>query len=269
MVKKLAKYEIYAYSRTMLPMFIILLGVGLLTRFVQLFENNTTAYSIVNGSSIVALVVSVIVCLVMTVFVAISRYYKNLFSREGYLSFTLPVTPSQHIFTKCSIAVLFFIIGAVLSGLAIVIATEKEVLTEIFKAAAYIIKKVTAVVPAKHYVFYIIEAFVLVITSLACELLLFYACMTIGQLARKNRILLSFGVYFIYYFITQILGTIFIIVFAVFSERIVEVVGKFVAKHSFASIHLGLIGAILLTVILGTVYYIIIHYIMSKKLNLE
>lgn len=44
MVKKLMKYELASYMRSLLPFQLILLGIALLHRFVQLFENDGDAY---------------------------------------------------------------------------------------------------------------------------------------------------------------------------------------------------------------------------------
>ena len=83
MVRKLIKHEMNAFARSMLPMEIILLGMAVLTRFVQLFETESSAYNTVRTSSIVMFVIAIVVCLVMTVVVSIRRFYVNLFSSEG------------------------------------------------------------------------------------------------------------------------------------------------------------------------------------------
>ncbi len=269
MVKKLTKYEMLAYARTMLPMLIILLGVSALTRFVQFFESNTTAYGIVFWSSVVALVVSIIVCIVMTFFVAISRYYKNLFTLEGYLSFTLPVSPTQHIITKLFVAVIFTVISLVAAVLAGVIAMPGDVLAEVFKVISYLFKQLFSFGHDVHIAFYIVECIVAFFAVLCCEYLLFYACMTIGQLAKKNRVLLSFGVYFAYYFISQILGTVFLIVFSIYADSIITMIDKFSTNHPFAFIHIIICGIIVISLICSTIYFFVSHLIMRKKLNLE
>ena len=42
-----------------------------------------------------------------------------------------------------------------------------------------------------------------------------------------------------------------------------------IGNHPFETIHMGLLGTIAVTAILGGVYYLIAHGIMKKKLNLE
>ena len=97
MVKKLMKFELASYMRSLLPFQLILLGIALLHRFVQLFENDGDAYWTFFSSSTAIIIIACIVTLVATVALCIARFYKNMFTGEGYLSFTLPVTVHQHI----------------------------------------------------------------------------------------------------------------------------------------------------------------------------
>ena len=141
MVKKLLKHEMIAYSRTMLIIEAIVLGFALIARFVWAFENDSVSYSIVSVSSITAFVISIIVCLVYTFVVAITRYYKNLFGREGYLSFTLPVTVGQHIISKLLIALLYCVISLVTVVVALMIAGAGAPTVEVFKAIFYLAER--------------------------------------------------------------------------------------------------------------------------------
>ena len=47
--------------------------------------------------------------------------------------------------------------------------------------------------------------------------MLYYACISIGQTAKKNRILLAIGVYYIYTIIVQVISTVFSVVFSLLS----------------------------------------------------
>ncbi len=269
MVKKLIKYDFISYLRTLTPMYLILLAMGALNRFIQLFENDHFSYNVVFTSSLVALIISSIVCLVMTVVMGITRFYKNLYTAEGYLSFTLPVTSSQHIISKLSMLMVFTLISllAVLASLSV--AMMGDVLTEVFKAIAYILKKLFRHNGA-HLIFYILEIVLFGIALTVNQYLLYYGCITLGQTAKKNRILMAFGVYFIYYLITQVLGTIFVIT-GMFLDKIgvLEQIGNLLEENPLASTHVILILGIVLYAGLSVAYYFIIRHFMNKKLNLE
>ena len=118
MVKKLYKHEFPAWLRV-LPIFF---GVTLLTaafhRVLQIFEVNSIYYDIVNVSAIVLYAVSVLVCLAAPTVFGIVRFYKNLFTGEGYLSFTLPVTAAQHIWVKTLTASAMVLLTMLLLGVS-------------------------------------------------------------------------------------------------------------------------------------------------------
>ena len=109
----------------------------------------------------------------------------------------------------------------------------------------------------------------LVVVS-AVSMLLFYTCIAVGQLAKKNRVLLAFGVFFGYYFACQILGTIAIIILTTYGRQLgIYKLLSWIANNSPATDHLVAAGLIVFNLILGTIYYLITQHIMKKKLNLE
>lgn len=277
MVKKLFKHEIAYYLRSMLPVYGILLAIAGFSRFIQFFETDNTVYNTVNIIAILTYVVAIIAVLAMTMVFTITRYYRNLFTSEGYLSFTLPVTSTQHIFTKLSTAVLFHVLSLVVILLSVCIITAGDVLVEVVKAVAYIVdlvperlaftfKETTAAQWQVNIWLFVIEFILLFIAAIIHQMLLYYGCITVGQTFSKNRILAAVGVYFGYYMITQAIGTVFIIV------------SQFLPWETFADIfyaapigciHTLAISYILLNLLIATGLFAISHVIIRRKLNLE
>lgn len=270
MVKKLFKHEILAYLRVWIPIQIILLGVSALGRIIQFFESETTIYNTIFGSMIFVYVVTVIVSLGFTFFFAITRFYKNLFTGEGYLSFTLPVTTKQHIMTKLWTAVLFFVMSIFTVLLSVCIITAGDVLAEIIKLIGYFFNNEISSEFMPHLAIYIAEIISLCFVVVISSLLLFYACISIGQTFNKNRILASIGVYFGYYFISQVINTVFVIM-----AMILERSGFFIylinhlPYQPFSPVHLFFCLLILYNAFLGFIYYIITKKVITKRLNLE
>lgn len=269
MVKKLLKYEFISYLRTLTPMYLILLAIGLFNRVLQFFENDHFSYDIVFISSLIALIISAIVCLVMTEVIGITRFYKNLYSSEGYLSFTLPVTAGQHLFTKLFTLIVFTLLAFVATLASLSIAAMGEMLVEIFKAAGYLFKQAYEMIGI-HTVFFIIEVIVMLLVALIYGYLLYYSCITIGQTAKKNRILAAFGVYFVYYAITQVFGTIIAIVGMIFGQAgVFEALGRVFEQHPIPAMHGVFLICTVFYAALAVAFYFINRYFMNKKLNLE
>lgn len=265
MVKKLFKHEIHALWRSMAPVWGVLFGVSILGRFIQLFEQNTVVYDIISGSSIFFYIAALIACVVCPFIFAIIRFYRNLFSGEGYLTFTLPVTTGQHLWVKLTVAVMTELVTLIAAAVSVILVTFGDVTVEIGKAIWYIFKQCVEHWGA-HLPMYMVEVIVGIIVLFTVETLLFYCCICIGQQAKKNRALAAVGAYFGFYVIGQIIGTI-ILIMVTFMDW--EPLGIWVVEHPFATVHIALCGGIVLEVLLGTLFFTISYWLTSRRLNLE
>lgn len=269
MVKKLIKHEFMALARMLVPMYIILLGLSLITRILFIFENDSLVYSIIAGSSVAILAIALIVGTVYTLVSCVIRFYRNLFSKEGYLTFTLPVSVEAHLLTKLFTAVVAYIASLAIIGVAFCIATSGDLLVEIIKAAGFLLGKAGEVLGA-NLPFYFLEFTLLEIVSICMSFLLFYACMCIGQLAKRSRVLLALGVYFGYYYLVQILVTVGMVLLTMFqyTDAFSDIM-NWISNNIELFVHILLLGATVFYGVLSGVYYLIAHKIMKKKLNLE
>ncbi len=269
MVKKLIKHEFMALSRMLVPMYIILLGISLVTRIIAFFETDTVIYDIIFGMAVTVLSIALVVSLVYTTVSCIIRFYRNLFSKEGYLTFTLPVSVNAHILTKLFAAVVAYIASLAVVFIAFCIATSGELLVELFKAAGYLLGEAGEILGA-NLGLYIAETALMLFVSLCAGMLLFYACMCIGQLAKRSRVLLALGVYFGYYYLTQIIVTLGIVFMTVFQDsELFKNIAEWIALNPEATGHIALLAPTVFYAIMGGIYYLIAHTIMKKKLNLE
>ena len=277
MVKKLFRYELKSYSRSLMPMQLILFCIALLTRLIWIFESDNVAFTIFGNSAVIAFVIACIVCCVMTFVLIIRRFYKNLYSPEGYLSFTLPVNCHQHICAKLLAAMVLTVGTALALVLSICVATCGELTVELFKAAGYLLNRIFREVS----VFPVLLAILAGLLFIADTYLLFYACITIGQKAKKNRVLAAAGVYFAWYLIRQLLGTILLFLFVgVEWKEAAPRFYDFVYTNAVRFVEWGdahvagffsiIFGAIcLVEILVGLLYYFVTHRVMSRKLNLE
>lgn len=138
MLAKLLKYDFAALSRVLIPVHLAVIAVGLLamTCFgVFRFVDNSSAAApsfepfaamMFTGGVICTLALGA--ALVATFVVIVRRWYANLFTDEGYLTLTLPVSARTHVASKTIagfvwmvvdlvvLVVLFMGVMAVLSG---------------------------------------------------------------------------------------------------------------------------------------------------------
>lgn len=268
MVKKLFKHEILAWCRIMPIVYIIFLFIAAMGRFIQVFESDSVAYNIMFFSAIAVYVIGIIACFAFPTVFGIVRFYKNLYTGEGYLSFTLPVTPANHIWVKLLTAFMFDIFSFLVVILSAVVIVSGEVFSELIKAVSYVVKQIP-LDDGVHLVLYIVEIVLVLIIALLMKYLTYYMCITIGQLFNKNRILASVGVYFAYYIVCQILGTVLGVVFMILGETGVFDSITFPEVHPYAFVHITFCAMIVIYALIAMVYFLIIHRIMRKRLNLE
>ena len=269
MVKKLLKHEYLAWLRILPLVYGITLAIAVLLRMVVAFESQSVYYDIVLVSGIFMCVVALIATAVTPTIFGIVRFHRNMFTGEGYLTNTLPVTAANHLWVKVLTAVSFDILSLLVCVLAIMIATAGDVLTEIWKAGIYLLQQI----PEKylgHFSGWVAEYGLLLLVSMFCSHFVFYFCICVGQLSKKNRKLTAVGVYFGMYALTQILSTVVTVQIAALSDAgKLDPILFWIEKNIEPSIHIGLLVAVLATALITLVYYWICHHIIRKKLNLE
>ena len=273
MVKKLYKHEFAAWLRVILFFWAAPLLTGTINRIVQIFENDSIIYNILLVSSFILYGISILICLAVPTFFGIVRFYKNFFTGEGYLTFTLPATKKQLLFVKISTAVCFSVISFLVCVLSGLIVMAGEVLVEVSKVMPYLLKDVTAN-DMLHLNVMVVEYLLWMVIATASGHFFYYLCICIGQLFKKNRILAAVGVYFAFYMITQVLSTVFTVVISILAEtgalnQLIENLDNLYQNHTIAMFHATLWVGIVVTAVGVLIQWSVCHWVIHKKLNLE
>ncbi len=270
MVRKLYKHEFMAWLRVLPFFWVAMLGVAAAARFVQVFESvQSVYYWIVFGSSLLTFFFAVLVLAAVPTVFGIFRFYRNLFTGEGYLSFTLPVTPAQHLLVKATTAICFQIFSLLVVLLSFCVLTFGDMLTELLKAGFYLLKQIPQD-KILHIIGYCAEYGVLILAGCLCGHLMYYSCICIGQLLRKNRILGAVGVYFGYQVISQMISTGISLFFTLLG--VAGVLDKLIVvmdKYPNATLHVSLSSGCVISLVTAAVMWFVCYIIIRKRLNLE
>ncbi len=270
MVKKLLKHEFIYYFRTFGMFLPIVLAVGVVTRIFLFLDNGSVISELATASSVFMLIVACVALILLSSVVSVVRFYKNMYSSEGYLTFTLPVTNSEHIFVKLLATTVCEAICVVTVIAAGAIAISGELFMDLIRGLGNALRAFFSLYGAANAVAFIIEAILLFILSAVSGTLLYYACITVGQMAKKNRILMAFGAYFIYYVATQMISTAFVIIITILEmSGALDSIGTWLSTNSVVAIHIYLCGTIVISTVLAAAYWLVTQRIMTKKLNLE
>ena len=90
MLGKVLKYDLKSLIKNLIPLYVVLFGLGLMIRILGLFDN-VSIIAIVCGLMIVALVLVSFLSVVLTGIFSVKYYLENLFKDQAYLTHTLPV----------------------------------------------------------------------------------------------------------------------------------------------------------------------------------
>ena len=275
MVRKLYKHEFWALFKWIIPLNLFCLVLAIISR-INLEFSDSEATNIAAAIMAFVFMLSVIALVAISFVIVIVRFYKNLLSHEGYLTFTVPVTPVTHIVCKliCGTAVL--LMSSLVLGLSFgIIASEgisSSDLSEVFEAFEYIFGFDFSVIPLYRVVVLFVSYGILSVFSVMHGLLFIYAAMALGQRSRRNRVSWAVGWYFIISTIRSIITNVINGLLTYSGEHAyVEPVydaGE-MAMMAVDSLQITATFGIIENVIWGSIFFGITYYILTHKLNLE
>ena len=202
---------------------------------------------------------------VLTQILMIQRYYKNLFTDEGYLTNVLPVSATDHILAKMLVfgawnilnglsvlaSVSFLILPSAIqyfSGHSLILNNQAVTFSDFLN---YVWTQITCVADAAFSLIGITSRLGMALfsivgffASLFFGILLIYACISIGSLVSSHKIL------------TAVLSGI-------------GIVQIFQTSTPPAAVTTSSVSTLVITVVLCVVLFLICRYILSRRLNLS
>ncbi len=270
MLGKLIKYEFRASGRLLLPIYGAVVIMGLISSiFIRLrpdFSFGGKLLTVASAISMILFFVLIVAAIIASYIFAIYRYKKNLLDSEGYLMNTLPVSVWQNISAKLIPAVIYqllSIVVAFIAGLLFFIIGSNVTATDLFGAAERFFEEL-ARVSNVHLWLVLAEITILLLISLATSNLMVYAALSAGHSYTNHKMLISVGVYVIFYIASQFINTFLLIAAGTFLDNILTGV-----ELTDALPHMLMGGIILLETAYGAIYFFISGYFMKNKLNLQ
>lgn len=279
MLGKLFKHEWIAISKLLVVIHGFILIFAILSRI--LFEvggglNVVMADGADNILAVIALlmifaIVLFIFCAAMFTSVYIAyRFYKNVFTDQGYLTNTLPVTPTQIIVSKGLTALLWTIIDlAVLAVALLIMFADGEFMSALMPT---LVRLISYLAPMPPFGWIIL---VMVLLSPFLMIIHMYFCVAVGSLVPNHKILGAIGVYIVSYIIVQIISTVILVVtgfgFSVGSmdASTANMTGAQASQYIMGILTPMFLVSVICEIIAIVAFFLVTKYIMTKKLNLE
>ena len=285
MVRKLYKHEFAALFKWIIPINLICLLISLVAKLfsVILDVTESTPIYFFNGIFLFAYGVSLISLAVITFAIVVSRFYKHLLSHEGYLTFTIPVSPIAHIVCKMvcgTIATLisYFIMGLSL-GVIISSVSASEGTNSVLKEIVWMLSEYwgfdVSLIPVHRVVMLALSYGMNIVVTTMSGLLFTYAAMALGQRSQKNRVASAVGWYFIINIIRNTITSIFEFILMNAgrgSEEVLEESTLTMAESTMLyvnSLHISSVISQIDAIIWGALFFWITSHMLTKKLNLE
>lgn len=260
---KLLKYEWKACARTCLPLYGVLILMSLISRMLYVIPKNASLDFMLPAIGSMLYMGVMMAAFVVTAVILIQRFYKNLLGSEGYLMFTLPVTVSQHLFSKTIIAVVMIALSGIAAFLSIGIFADMSFGT-------LFVDMIKGVARSGGLLFGL-ELLVLAVLGIAGMALFLYMCIALGHLASRHRLLMSIVWYVVLSTALQVLMLMVMMgVGNAVPEPFVDLMKVWWSGITpMGAAHLMLRCCCVFALISDAVCFLVTRWILTHKLNLE
>ncbi len=215
MLKKLLKYEYRATYKLYLILYLIVIGLAFINRLLYALDfSRNVVLSVLSGMFTVTIVLSCIGLYFATLIFILFRFYKNLFTDEGYLMFTLPVSPLKLIISKIIVGMTWIIGSMVVIGASVAImlfnTSTLDTLKELWNLMGYNIFDLLFDGEILQFVIFIVNYIVGVLSTIC----FIYLAVAFGQVMMpRHKIAGSILSYFIITIINSILSSIISLIY--------------------------------------------------------
>ncbi len=271
MLGKLIKHDLIATWKVTVALDSLLIILGILTAVVVRtipHLNDSFGMGLFMFSSVGLFYIGVIAANIVTLIYLVIRYYRNLYTSEGYLTFTLPVKTDMIIHSKVITGGIWMFLCYLCTFISIFIAGTGFIATvdvsreEIRRAFGEMIDIMGFGDPA----FVAVLIFTLLITPFAAVLCMYFS-VSVGQLWQSHKILGAVLCVIGLYVVNQIVSQV-----AFFGSGFWQLMSSSGSDidASFARIYRNMLMILtVITAIEGAIYYAVCIIISKTKLNLD
>lgn len=275
MLNKLLKYDFKAILKywwiAALSSVVLSLGGGwCITVFTSEKELPEALY-VVSTLLMFVVVLGLLVFMILSVIFIFSRFYKNFFTDEGYLTFTLPVKRGQLLNSKLISSTVTTLLTYLVLMIDIVImlafAFKDEIFTSDILYNFKLIMEDMLDTLGIYFYAYVLEVVILAVLLVVFSTLFLFCCITIGSIiAKKAKVITSIGIYYaansVFSFVIEM--------FWLFGFRSLgNWIGNLDGSNLFGVLALILLGLILFISIFCGLIYSIQYWMLDRKLNLS
>lgn len=276
MLSKLLKYDlraifkywwIVALSSACLS---VVGGISLKVFLSSAFAQEAPLIAILAFLGLILTVIGLSAFLIATEIFIYVRFYQNLFSDEGYLTFTLPVRRRDILNSKIISGLLVNFITVILLVAEIfgilIIGLDHDTVYTVSESVGMFVRNAFQLMGAWSAV-YIIEAILAILLLSVITYLLTLICITFAAVvAKKHKVFAAIGFYYITNAVISFVGQIGFMLGSISLAGILE---KIPEESYFGVLSLMILSLVLCVGAISIALYSIEHYLLDRKLNLS
>lgn len=254
MLKKLLKYDLKWSYKELIIFYALALIFSVIGRSLSYIQNSVI-FSIITGIIYGITIGMLIGCFINCILRIWSRFIKNLYQDESYLTHTLPVASKTVYTSKVLAAIITIFTTVVVCLVCLLICYYSEENMQALKSMLEIVAS-TYNTTMLNIVFLIAGTF---LVEAVFIVLIGYIGIIIGHRANKNKIVNSVIIGFAFYMITRIITLILVSIFGLLNPDIMNLI------NTTENIDVNIIKYLLGTAIALYVVYNIFYYWLGKK----
>lgn len=273
MLRRLFKYDIKALNRFLIIIHAFLLISTLLGRIFLTgrinFNSKELSQTLFMFAFLLYFLIFMSVSMGTYIIIGV-RFYKNLFSDEGYLTLTLPVTRGQLLLSKTLSAGIWGIIDMSLILLSGWILIATPVLSSSFMEHRAEVFKELGIPGDEQFIIFIIYLAAISLAGSLSSVIMIHASVLIGQLFSNHKVLGAVVSYFAMSTILSLISTAAMGAAGVFTDSIIAAPSNSIDTFNFYEYMSDILNiTIIITLAVTIILYIISHFIINKKINLS
>lgn len=275
MLRKLLRYDFKAVLKywwiAALSSVVLSFGGGWCISVFDSDKDLPEALYIVAGLLMVIVVLGLVAFSILTVILTFSRFYKNFFTDEGYLTFTLPVKRSQLLNSKLIVSTTTTMLTSLVIIIDIIImffiGIDGGIYSEESGAIAmrdleFLLNEIGIL----YVITYIIEFIVLIVLMTVFSSLFVFSCITVASIiAKKAKVITAIGIYYaansVFSFVIQM--------FWLFGAVSLDAWLTDLGENYQGGLALIILGLIFFVSIFCGVLYSLQYWMLDRKLNLS
>ncbi len=258
----------------------IYLGVftilGCVSFLSPMWESDNVIIELIAMLSVILYILSLF-AITITVFVYfVVRFYRNMYTNEGYLTHSLPVRPWEHIFSKGLIFFIWMVITVIaltasimlllLTALSTVDGQTIYMIWDSFKhEVAPELSAMWQELFGMSFGVYILVIITSCIISCVYAIMMIYLSISIGQLFNKHKLMASFVAYAVINCIMQLIASL--LQLPIYKILLADTITVNTAVPNM--FRYMIFSSLALSMVVAVIYAFATEYITRKKLNLD